>query len=71
MMSVKAHHLRGSFRVFACHEAQEAAMRLETLDGDANAQPVFEKLKIEYARVIDALNQVSQGNEKDSHSTDS
>ncbi|MEC9093782.1 MAG: response regulator, partial [Planctomycetota bacterium] len=71
MMSIKSHHLGGSFRVFACHEAQAAAMRLETLSPEVAAEPVFKALKIEYGRVIEALNQIPLGDVTDSHTNES
>ncbi|MEE2641170.1 MAG: ATP-binding protein [Planctomycetota bacterium] len=54
-MSLKAHHLKGSFRVFACRDGLEVAQRLEDLGEKEPAEPVLEKLKHEYEAVFKEL----------------
>lgn len=51
----KTHQLKGSFRVFACRSALDAANALESSADDQPLQPLFENVKTEYERVYQAL----------------
>lgn len=54
-ISEKTHHLKGSFRVFACVDALDIAQRLEKLDESEAPRPLFDELKAEYDKVYAAL----------------